>query len=249
MSVYTGQTVETAVRVDKLTRVYGSVTAIDAVDATFGRGTFTAVMGPSGSGKSTLLQTAAGLDRPTSGRVFIGDTELSRLSETRLTELRRTRVGFVFQAFNLVGALTVEENITLPLRLAGARPDRAWLVRVVGRVGLADRLHHRPAELSGGQQQRVAIARALATRPEVIFCDEPTGALDTRTAADVLALLRAAVDEHGQTVVMVTHDPIAASYADRVLVLADGRIVADTPQPGAARIAEHLASLDRRAVR
>jgi putative ABC transport system ATP-binding protein len=249
MSVYTGQTVETAVRVDKLTRVYGSVTALDAVDATFGRGTFTAVMGPSGSGKSTLLQTAAGLDRPTSGRVFIGDTELSRLSETRLTELRRTRVGFVFQAFNLVGALTVEENITLPLRLAGARPDRAWLVRVVGRVGLADRLHHRPAELSGGQQQRVAIARALATRPEVIFCDEPTGALDTRTAADVLALLRAAVDEHGQTVVMVTHDPIAASYADRVLVLADGRIVADTPQPGAARIAEHLASLDRRAVR
>jgi putative ABC transport system ATP-binding protein len=178
--------------------------------------------------------------------VFLGDTDLSRLSETRLTELRRTRVGFVFQAFNLIGALTVEENIVLPLRLAGTRPDHAWLVRVVERVGLGDRLHHRPAALSGGQQQRVAIARALATRPEVIFCDEPTGALDTRTAAEVLALLRAVVDEHGQTVVMVTHDPVAASYADRVMVLADGRVVADMPQPGAARIAEQLASLDRR---
>jgi putative ABC transport system ATP-binding protein len=249
MSVYTGPTVATAVRVEKLTRVYGSVTALDAVDATFEQGTFTAVMGPSGSGKSTLLQTAAGLDRPSSGRAFIGGTDLSRLSETKLTELRRRRVGFIFQAFNLVGALTVEENIVLPLRLSGARADQAWLARVVDRVGLGDRLHHRPAQLSGGQQQRVAIARALATRPEVIFCDEPTGALDTRTAADVLSLLRAVVDEQGQTVVMVTHDPIAASYADRVLVLADGRIVADMPQPGAARIAEHLASLDRRAVR
>ena len=246
MSVYTGLPVDTAVRVEKLTRAYGPVTALDGVDAAFGRGTFTAVMGPSGSGKSTLLQTAAGLDRPSSGHVFLGATELSKLSETKLTELRRTRIGFVFQAFNLIGALTVEENIVLPLRLAGARPDRAWLTRVVERVGLGDRLHHRPAALSGGQQQRVAIARALATRPEVIFCDEPTGALDTRTAADVLTLLRAVVDEHGQTVVMVTHDPVAASYADRVLVLTDGRIVADLPQPGAARIAEHLASLDRR---
>ena len=246
MSVYTGRPVDPAVRVEKLTRAYGPVTALDGVDAAFGRGTFTAVMGPSGSGKSTLLQTAAGLDRPSSGHVFLGATELSKLSETKLTELRRTRIGFVFQAFNLIGALTVEENIVLPLRLAGARPDRAWLSRVVERVGLGDRLHHRPAALSGGQQQRVAIARALATRPEVIFCDEPTGALDTRTAADVLTLLRAVVDEHGQTVVMVTHDPVAASYADRVLVLTDGRIVADLPQPGAARIAEHLASLDRR---
>jgi putative ABC transport system ATP-binding protein len=253
MSVYIGPAVDTAVRVEKLTRVYGSgrtpVTALDGVDAAFGRGTFTAVMGPSGSGKSTLLQTAAGLDRPSSGRVFLGGTELSRLSETKLTELRRTRVGFVFQAFNLIGALTVAENITLPLRLAGARPDRGWLLEVVERVGLGERLEHRPAALSGGQQQRVAIARALATRPEVIFCDEPTGALDTRTAADVLTLLRAVVDEHGQTVVMVTHDPVAASYADRVMVLADGRIVADLPQPGAARIAEHLASLDRRVPR
>ncbi|MFG3679893.1 ABC transporter ATP-binding protein [Micromonospora chalcea] len=248
-----GQTVEPAVRVEQLTRVYGAgrnqVTALAGVDVGFGRGTFTAVMGPSGSGKSTLLQIAAGLDRPTNGRVVVGGTDLSGLSETRLTELRRTRIGFVFQAFNLIGALTVEENIVLPLRLAGVRPDRAWLTHVVERVGLADRLHHRPAALSGGQQQRVAIARALATRPEVIFSDEPTGALDSRTAAEVLTLLRAVVDEHGQTVVMVTHDPIAASYADRVLVLADGAIVADLPQLGAVRIAEHLASLDGRVLR
>ena len=248
-----GQPVEPAVRVEQLTRVYGTgrnqVTALAGVDVGFGRGTFTAVMGPSGSGKSTLLQIAAGLDRPTSGRVVVGGTDLSGLSETRLTELRRTRIGFVFQAFNLIGALTLEENIVLPLRLAGVRPDRAWLTHVVERVGLADRLHHRPAALSGGQQQRVAIARALATRPEVIFSDEPTGALDSRTAAEVLTLLRAVVDEHGQTVVMVTHDPIAASYADRVLVLADGAMVADLPQLGAVRIAEHLASLDGRVLR
>ncbi|MFX0593301.1 ABC transporter ATP-binding protein [Melissospora conviva] len=253
MPGYPGQTIEPAVRVERLTRVYDAglnrVTALAGIDVGFDRGTFTAVMGPSGSGKSTLLQTAAGLDRPTSGRVVIGGTDLSGLSETHLTELRRTRVGFVFQAFNLIGALTVEENIVLPLRLAGVRPDRAWLTQVVERVGLTDRLHHRPAALSGGQQQRVAIARALATRPEVIFTDEPTGALDSRTAAEVLTLLRAVVDEHGLTVVMVTHDPIAASYADRVLVLADGTIVADLPQLGAARIAEHLASLDRRALR
>jgi putative ABC transport system ATP-binding protein len=238
-----------AVRVEQLTKTYRTdrqpVTALAGVDATFGRGTFTAVMGPSGSGKSTLLQTAAGLDRPTSGRVWIGDAELSRLSETKLTELRRSTVGFVFQAFNLIGALTVEENILLPLRLSGARPDPRWLAEVVERVDLGARLGHRPAALSGGQQQRVAIARALAMRPEVIFCDEPTGALDTRTAAEVLALLRSVVDGHGQTVVMVTHDPVAASYADRVMVLADGRIVRDMPQPGAERIAAHLASLDR----
>ncbi|MGA5304930.1 ABC transporter ATP-binding protein [Nucisporomicrobium flavum] len=238
-----------AVRTEQLTRVYRTggqgVTALAGVDATFARGTFTAVMGPSGSGKSTLLQTAAGLDRPTSGRVWIGATELSRLSETALTKLRRTQIGFVFQAFNLIGALTVEENIELPLRLADARPDRRWLAEVVERVGLGDRLRHRPSALSGGQQQRVAIARALATRPDVIFCDEPTGALDTQTAAEVLSLLRAVVDEQGQTVVMVTHDPVAASYADRVMVLADGRIVRDMPQPGANRIAEELASLGR----
>jgi putative ABC transport system ATP-binding protein len=239
-----------AVRVEQLTRAYGAgrqpVIALAGVDATFGRGTFTAVMGPSGSGKSTLLQTTAGLDRPTSGKVWIGDTELSRLSETKLTKLRRARIGFVFQAFNLIGALSVEENILLPLRLSGAHPDRRWLAEVVDRVGLGPRLRHRPAELSGGQQQRVAIARALAMHPEVIFCDEPTGALDTNTAAEVLALLRSVVDEHAQTVVMVTHDPVAASYADRVMVLTDGRIVRDVPQPGAERIAEQLASLGRR---
>jgi putative ABC transport system ATP-binding protein len=192
--------VPAAVRVEQLTRVYGPerqpVIALAGVDAVFGRGTFAAVMGPSGSGKSTLLQTAAGLDRPTSGRVWIGDSELSRLSETKLTELRRSRIGFVFQAFNLIGALTVEENIVLPLRLSGERADRHWLAEVVDRVGLGPRLRHRPAELSGGQQQRVAIARALAMRPEVIFCDEPTGALDTTTAAEVLALLRSVVDQH-----------------------------------------------------
>ncbi|GID97206.1 ABC transporter ATP-binding protein [Amorphoplanes digitatis] len=239
-----------AVRVERLTRTYGggdqAVTALDDIDITFSRGTFTAVMGPSGSGKSTLLQTAAGLDRPTSGRVWIGDTELSRLSESKLTKLRRDRIGFIFQAFNLIGALTVEENIVLPLRLAGVRPDRDWLTQVVHRVGLGARLKHRPSELSGGQQQRVAIARALAARPDVIFCDEPTGALDTQTAAEVLRLLRSVVDAHGQTVVMVTHDPVAASYADRVVLLADGRIRDDMHQPGAARIAELLAHLGPR---
>jgi putative ABC transport system ATP-binding protein len=192
-----------------------------------------------------LLHNAAGLDRPSSGRIWIGGTELSTMSETALTKLRRQRVGFVFQAFNLIGALTVEQNILLPLRLSGVRADPEWLRQVVDRVGLTDRLRHRPAQLSGGQQQRVAIARALAMRPDVIFCDEPTGALDTQTAADVLRLLRSVVDEAGQTVIMVTHDPVAASYADRVLLLADGRIVQDMPQPGAERIAEHLATLGR----
>ncbi|GAA0931238.1 ABC transporter ATP-binding protein [Kribbella koreensis] len=221
-----------AVRVEQLSRIYAAgeqrVAALDNVDAAFARGTFTAVMGPSGSGKSTLLQTAAGLDRPTSGRVWVGDKELSRLSEAKLTRLRRSEIGFVFQNFNLVGALTVEENIMLPLRLSGVPVDRRWLDEVVERVGVRERLHHRPAELSGGQQQRVAIARALAMRPTVVFADEPTGALDSHTAADVLGLLRSIVDEQGQTIIMVTHDQTAASYADRVLVLADGRIMSDT---------------------
>ena len=238
-----------AVSVECVSRTYGGdqpVIALADVDASFLRGTATAVMGPSGSGKSTLLHCAAGLDRPTSGRVRIGGTDLSSMSEKALTKLRRNRVGFVFQAFNLVGALTVEQNILLPSRLSRSHPDRAWLAEVVDRVGLGDRLRHRPSELSGGQQQRVAIARALVTRPEVIFCDEPTGALDTQTAAEVLALLRSVVDDTGQTVIMVTHDPVAASYADRVVVLADGRIVRDMPQPGAERIAEQLARLGRR---
>ncbi|MGV9641683.1 ABC transporter ATP-binding protein [Streptomyces sp. NPDC003514] len=238
-----------AVTLESVTRTYDGeqpVAALAGVDLDFRGGTFTAVMGPSGSGKSTLLHCAAGLDRPTSGRVRIGGTDLSTLSEKHLTELRRGRVGFVFQAFNLVPALTVEQNILLPSRLARSAPDPRWLAEIVERVGLGARLTHRPSELSGGQQQRVAIARALVSRPEVIFCDEPTGALDTQTAADVLALLRAVVDDAGQTVIMVTHDPVAASYADRVVVLADGRVVRDMPQPGAARIAEQLARLGRR---
>jgi len=224
-------------------RRYG---ALNAVSIDFLRGSFTAVMGPSGSGKSTLLHCAAGLDRPTTGAVWLAGRDLARLSETDLTKLRRSRVGFVFQAFNLVSALTVRENIALPLRLARTRPDRRWLTEVVARVGLGERLRHRPAQLSGGEQQRVAIARALAVRPEVIFCDEPTGALDTRTAADVMTLLRQTVDVDGQTVVMVTHDPVAASYADRMVFLADGVIAGDGLAPGVDEVAERLTHLGRR---
>ncbi|MEU8927039.1 ABC transporter ATP-binding protein [Kitasatospora sp. NPDC048545] len=212
-----------------VTKQYGTgaqaVTALNDVTVGFPRGTFTAVMGPSGSGKSTLLHCAAGLDRVTEGKVIIDDTDISDLDETRLTLLRRSRVGFVFQAFNLVSALTAEQNVALPLRLAGRRPDRAELTAALTEVGLGHRGRHRPSELSGGEQQRVAIARALITEPAVLFADEPTGALDTRTSHDVLGLLRGIVDRHQQTVIMVTHDPAAASYADRVLLLADGRIV------------------------
>ena len=233
-----------AVSLRDVRKAYGhggsAVTALDGISTEFARRTFTAVMGQSGSGKSTLLHCAAGLDRPTSGAVQLGDTDLGGLSETALTKLRRTRIGFVFQAFNLVSALSVRENILLPARLSGTRLDRRWLAEVVQRVGIADRMRHRPAQLSGGQQQRVAIARALAVRPDVIFCDEPTGALDSRTAADVMGLLRDAVDRTGQTVVMVTHDPVAASYADRVVVLADGMIADDVPAPGVDAIAELL---------
>ncbi len=236
-----------AVALRAVRKAYGrngsAVHALDGVDIDFVGGTFTAVMGPSGSGKSTLLHCAAGLDRPSDGAVWLAGTDLAGLSETALTTLRRTRIGFVFQAFNLVTALTVRENIRLPSRLAHVRPDRRWLAEVVTRVGLDDRLRHRPAQLSGGEQQRVAIARALSVRPEVIFCDEPTGALDTRTAAQVLTLLRQAVETDGQTVVMVTHDPVAASYADRVVFLADGRIADDLPAPGVDTIAERLAHL------
>ena len=221
----------------------GAVHALDGVDVAFGGGTFTAVMGPSGSGKSTLLQCAAGLDRPTAGAAWLAGTDLTELSETALTRLRRTRIGFVFQAFNLVPALTVRDNILLPSRLAHTRLDRRHLAAVVARVGLDSRLRHHPSQLSGGEQQRVAIARALAIRPEVIFCDEPTGALDTRTAAEVLTLLRQAVTTDGQTVVMVTHDPVAASYADRVVFLADGRIAGDMLTPEASAIAERIARL------
>ncbi|MER6995411.1 ABC transporter ATP-binding protein [Streptomyces sp. NPDC000410] len=234
---------EAALRLGSVTRSFGTgadaVTALDSVTLTIPKGTFTAVMGPSGSGKSTLLQCAAGLDRPTSGAVMLGDTDLTKLGETRLTRLRRDRIGFVFQAFNLLPSLTAEQNVALPLRLAGRRPKRAAVLDVLERVGLRDRAGHRPSELSGGQQQRVALARALVTRPEVLFGDEPTGALDSRTGAEVLALLRDMVDR-GQTVIMVTHDPVAASYADRVLFLADGRVRDELYSPAADQIAARM---------
>ncbi|MFE3450555.1 ABC transporter ATP-binding protein [Nonomuraea sp. NPDC059194] len=235
------------VRLEAVSKIYGrgqsAVAALREVSVGIPRGTFTAVMGPSGSGKSTFLHCAAGLDVPSSGSVRLGDTELARMNETALTELRRQRVGFVFQSFNLVSALTVTENITLPLRLAGLKADAAWLSEIVRRVGLEGRTEHRPAQLSGGQQQRVAIARALVTRPEVVFGDEPTGALDTMTARDVLTLLREVVSSLGQTVVMVTHDPVAASYADTVLFLADGRIVDSMAAPTADKVAERMTRL------
>ena len=220
----------------------GSVVALDGVSVALPRGSFTAIMGPSGSGKSTFLNVAAGLDRPTSGTVALGDTDLGGLSERRLTILRRKRIGFVFQAFNLLPSLTVAQNIGLPLRLDGRR-RRSNVREVAARVGLENRLRHRPSQLSGGQQQRVAIARALVTRPEVVFADEPTGALDTRTGRDVLALLREVVDADGHTVVMVTHDPVAAAHADRVLLLADGRLVGALEAPDADEVAERLAHL------
>jgi putative ABC transport system ATP-binding protein len=243
----TRTTTEPVIRLEAVTRRFGrgrsAVDALRGVSANLPAGSFTAIMGPSGSGKSTLLQCAAGLDRPTSGRVAVGGAELTGMSESRLTRLRRDRIGFVFQSFNLVPALTALQNIVLPLRLAGRRPDHAWLDELVRRVGLAERTGHRPAELSGGQQQRVAIARALVTRPAVVFGDEPTGALDLRTGREVLTLLREVVDVLGQTLVMVTHDPVAASYADRVLFLADGSIVEGMDAPDAGRVAARLARL------
>jgi putative ABC transport system ATP-binding protein len=235
------------VRMDAVSKVYGrgksGVAALREVTTGIPAGSFTAVMGPSGSGKSTFLHCAAGLDRPTSGSVLLGGSELTTMNETQLTELRRQRVGFVFQAFNLVSSLTVTQNITLPLRLAGVRVDAAWLKEIIGRVGLTGRTDHRPAELSGGQQQRVAIARALVTRPEVVFADEPTGALDTVTGREVLTLLRETVDAMRQTVVMVTHDPVAAAYADTVLFLADGRLVDAIATPTADVVADRMAQL------
>ncbi|WP_370644273.1 ABC transporter ATP-binding protein [Actinoplanes sp. L3-i22] len=241
-----------AVEIRGVTKRYGqaenAVTALDEVDARFAPGTFTAVMGPSGSGKSTLLHCAAGLDRVTSGEVLIDGVPIGGLGERALTRLRRSRVGFVFQAFNLVPALTAAQNVVLPLRLAGRKPQPGEVAAMLAEVGLAERAGHRPTELSGGQQQRVAIARALVTRPAVIFADEPTGALDARSGAEVLRLLRSAVDRHRQTIVMVTHDPVAAAHADRVLFLADGRVVDDLPGPvGAEKIAVHTARLEESA--
>ncbi|MGY1725495.1 ABC transporter ATP-binding protein [Geodermatophilus sp. SYSU D01062] len=236
-----------AVRATGLTKVYGSgearVVALDGVDVTFARGGFTAIMGPSGSGKSTLMHCLAGLDTATSGQVFLGDTELTRLRDDELTRLRRDRIGFVFQAFNLLPVLDARENVVLPMQLAGRRPDPAWFDAVVARLGLRERLRHRPSELSGGQQQRVAIARALLPRPDVVFADEPTGNLDSRAGAEVLDLLRSSVRETGQTVVMVTHDPTAASYADRVVLLADGRPAGEIERPTAASVLEALRGL------
>ncbi|GGS37234.1 MULTISPECIES: ABC transporter ATP-binding protein [Actinokineospora] len=231
------------VRLDSVSKSYGRLVAIDDLSIGFARGTFTAVMGPSGSGKSTFLHCAAGLDRPTSGRVVLDGVEVDALDEKARTVLRRERVGFVFQAFNLLPALTVVENVALPLRLAGRAPRREEVMAALERVGLADRARHRPAELSGGQQQRVAIARALIARPAVVFGDEPTGALDTRTALEVLALLRAVVDRDGGTAVMVTHDPVAAAHADRVVFLADGRIAGELAAPTAAAVAERMTHL------
>ncbi|MFD7104857.1 ABC transporter ATP-binding protein [Streptomyces celluloflavus] len=233
-----------------LTKVYGSgdtqVVALDRVSITFKEGEFTAIMGPSGCGKSTLMHCAAGLDSPTSGSVRIGTTELSTLNDRRLTQLRRDRIGFIFQAFNLLPTLTALENITLPLTIAGRRPDPQWLERVVAMVGLAGRLGHRPAQLSGGQQQRVAVARALAAQPAIIFGDEPTGNLDSRAGAEVLGFLRDSVRELGQTVVMVTHDPVAAGYADRVVFLSDGQLVDEMTRPTPDRVLDRMKSLDTR---
>jgi putative ABC transport system ATP-binding protein len=223
----------------------GTVVALDGVSAELAPGSFTAVMGPSGSGKSTLLNVAAGLDRPTSGTVSLGGIDLTRLSERRLTLLRRERIGFVFQAFNLMPSLTVAQNIALPLRLDGRRPRRSTVREIAARVGLDKRLRNRPSQLSGGQQQRVAIARALITRPEVVFADEPTGALDTQTGREVLELLRELVDQDGHTVVMVTHDPVAAAYADQVVMLADGHVAGTLDAPTVDEVAEQLAHLGR----
>jgi putative ABC transport system ATP-binding protein len=236
-----------AARAVEATKVYGSgataVMALDQVSVEFEAGRFTAIMGPSGSGKSTLMHCLAGLDTLTEGRVLLGDVDLGTLSDRELTLLRRDHVGFVFQAFNLVPTLTAHENITLPDRLAGRRPEQGWLDEVVRTVGLGDRLDHRPSELSGGQQQRVAVARALAGHPDIVFADEPTGNLDSRSGAEILGFLRRAVDDMGQTIVMVTHDPIAAATADSALFLADGRIVDRIEAPTAASVLDRISTL------
>jgi putative ABC transport system ATP-binding protein len=233
-----------AARAVQATRTYGkgdgTVVALDHVDLDLECGAFTAIMGPSGSGKSTLMHCLAGLDELSDGQVFIGDVDLTALSDKRLTLLRRDKVGFIFQAYNLVPTLTAYENITLPNALAGRKGDTAWVDGVISTVGLGDRLQHRPSELSGGQQQRVAVARALASRPEIIFADEPTGNLDSRAGAEILSFMRRAVRELGQTIVMVTHDPVAASYASRVLFLNDGRIVDELADPSPEQVLDRM---------
>jgi len=235
-----------AARAVDATKVYGkgdtAVRALDHVSLDVSTGAFTAIMGPSGSGKSTLMHCLAGLDSLTSGHVFIGDIELSELNDAALTRVRRERLGFVFQSFNLISTLSAEENILLPTKLAGARADREWVDQVIATVGLGDRLRHRPSELSGGQQQRVAVARALASRPDVVFADEPTGNLDSRSGAEVLRLLRESADRYGQTIVMVTHDPTAAAWADRAVFLGDGRVVDQVDHPTAEVVLDRMKS-------
>jgi putative ABC transport system ATP-binding protein len=244
---HTSGTRAPAARAVNVSKVYGAgdatVAALDDVSVDLGRGRFTAIMGPSGSGKSTLLHVLAGLDRPTSGEVYLGDTEITSLRDKKLTTLRRDRIGFIFQSFNLLPTLTAAENIVLPMRIAGRRPDPDWVSSIVETVGLGGRLEHRPSQLSGGQQQRVAAARALASRPEIVFADEPTGALDSRSGSELLGFLRTAVDELGQTVVMVTHDANAAAYADRVLFLADGHIADEMHQPTAEGVLDYMKNL------
>ena len=234
----------TAAHTESINKVYGAgdtlVTALDDVSVSFERGKFTAIMGPSGSGKSTLMHCVAGLDTINSGRIFIGDVDLSGLNDKQLTRMRRDTIGFVFQAFNLVPTLTAIENITLPMDLAGRTPNKEWLDTVIATVGLGDRLSHRPSELSGGQQQRVAVARALASQPTIIFADEPTGNLDSRSGSEILEFMRTAVDKFAQTIVMVTHDPLAASYADRVVFLVDGKVVDDLQSPTADSVIDRM---------
>jgi putative ABC transport system ATP-binding protein len=243
----TRTTTALAARTDSVSKFYGTgdatVTALDNVSVGLHEGQFTAIMGPSGSGKSTLLHMLAGLDRPTSGQVFLGDTDISSLKDKALTLLRRDRIGFIFQSFNLLPTMTAAENIILPMRIAGRRPDPQWVASIVETVGLTGRLGHRPSELSGGQQQRVAAARALASRPDIVFADEPTGALDSRSGTELLRFLRTAVTELGQTVVMVTHDATAASYADRVIFLADGHIVDEMHTPTAEGVLDYMKHL------
>jgi putative ABC transport system ATP-binding protein len=237
----------TVARAEGVSKLYGTgdaaVAALDNVSVGLGRGRFTAIMGPSGSGKSTLLHMLAGLDRPTSGQVYVADTEITSLSDKKLTLLRRDRIGFIFQSFNLLPTMTAAENIVLPMRIAGRKPDAEWVASIVETVGLTGRLGHRPAELSGGQQQRVAAARALASQPEIVFADEPTGALDSKSGNELLKFLRTAVDELGQTVVMVTHDANAAAYADRVIFLADGHIVDELHSPTAEGVLDYMKHL------
>jgi len=237
-----------AARALGVTKVYGygdtAVTALDDVTVEFAREQFTAIMGPSGSGKSTLMHCMAGLDDATEGDVYVGEQKLGELDDNQLTTLRRDKVGFIFQAFNLIPTLTAQETITLPMDIAGSEPDQAWVDQVIQTVGLSDRLTHRPTELSGGQQQRVAAARALAAKPDLVFADEPSGNLDSRSGGELLSFLRRAVREFGQTIIMVTHDPIAASYSDRVVFLGDGRIVDEMLDPTAERVLDHIKSME-----